>query len=274
MLYACVWVLPASCHYFIEHSLYLIRFNLDSRFIFFPLPLEIPQWQTAVKKTLRHTCNIYKASAARDYPSMRLSRPQVWISNQTQQSQILHWLEVHTLTLKDSVLAGFVWLVVFWHVAKDQTDWQSCRAEESCGKLSTVSASDSLCPLHYSLINTASAQCSRQTRGLRSIHTRLIPWLGHGRKCFSWGWQPLQHFQIPTSFGRAEWSRCSTVSEARFPGHTAAPFPNTAHARACGLAALLPQEGLTAGRPVYQYVIQKDTRETPKHIHGSRKRRR
>lgn len=53
MLYACVWVLPASWHYFIEHSLYLLRFNLDCRFIFFPMPLEIPQWQT--ENTETHT---------------------------------------------------------------------------------------------------------------------------------------------------------------------------------------------------------------------------
>lgn len=248
------------------------RISFRLQVYIFPMALEIQQRQIMVKKTQTNATN--KASAARDYPSMYLSRPQVWISNQTKQSQILHWLEVHTITFKGSILADFVWLVVFWHVAKDQTDWQSCRAEEGCGKLSSASASDSLCPLHYSLINTASAQCSRQTQGLRSIHTRLISWLGHGRKCFSWGWQLLSLFQIPTSFGRAEWSRCNTVSEAGLPGHAAAPFPNAAHARACSLTTLLTQESLTAGRPVDQYVIQKDARETPKHIHGSRKRRR
>lgn len=75
-------------------------------------------------------------------------------------------------------------------------------------------------------------------------------------------------FQEPTGFGRAEWSRCNIGSEAGLPGRAAATLPGAAYARTRRLAALPSQEGLAAGWPVDEHVLQEHAGETTEHVHG------
>lgn len=151
---------------------------------------------------------------------------------------------------------------------KIKQSWQSCGAEEDCGKVSSVSVLDSLCPFHYSLINTV---CGRQTRGLRSASTcqnDFAAWARWKMSQLRVVGESVSLFQKHTGFGRAEWSRCSIGSEAGLPGRAAATLPGAAYARTRRLAALPSQEGLAAGWPIDEHIFQEDAGETTKNVHG------
>ncbi len=142
-------------------------------------------------------------------------------------SQILHWLRSHT----HSQRLNFGWFCVIGCGSDRWLRSNRLAVLQSKGglweKLSSVSASDSLCPLHYPLINTASAQCSRQTQGLRSAHTRRAWFLGLGtveNVLAEGGRRALSLFQIPTSLAGQKGAGVALLVKLGSPGHAAAPL--------------------------------------------------
>lgn len=70
-----------------------------------------------------------------------------------------------------------------------------------------------------------------------------------------------------TDFWGAECGREAAVGMGRVPGDASTPVPDAANARARMQARLLRAEGLAAGRPVHQHVIEQNTGEASKQVH-------
>lgn len=76
-----------------------------------------------------------------------------------------------------------------------------------------------------------------------------------------------------TSFGGAEWGRSqASISHAGFPGETAASTPDAADPWPSIYTTLLCQEGLAAGGSVNKHIVEQQTGEAPKNVHGPGKR--
>lgn len=67
--------------------------------------------------------------------------------------------------------------------------------------------------------------------------------------------------------GAERYRREVAIGHAGLPGGTAASTPDAADPRPGFHTPLLCHEGLAAGWPVHEHVIEQDTGKAPKHIH-------
>lgn len=76
-----------------------------------------------------------------------------------------------------------------------------------------------------------------------------------------------------TNFRRTEWGRRqASIGHAGLPGETAASAPDAAHPWPSLHTTFLCQEGLAAGGSVNKHVVEQQTGETSKNVHGPGKR--